>query len=102
MKLLASSADLDDLTVVVKRLVRAYIPSAICRDPYTGYLSVWVQRDCDFAWALRVASNPPRRPRLPHWATVFYGHQRGPNGFGQPGTRPAEIRSALCEQICSL
>jgi hypothetical protein len=71
MKVLASSTDLDDLTLLVKRMVRAHIPSAICKDPRSGHLSVWVQRDCDFVWALRVAANPPRRPRMPHWAAVF-------------------------------
>ena len=71
MKLLISSADLDDLEPVLKRLVCACIPCAVCRDPGSSHLSVWIQRDIDFPLALRVVVNRDERPRLPHWARAL-------------------------------
>lgn len=71
MKLLISSADLDDLERVVKRLVCACIPCAVCKDPVSSHLSVWIQQDLDFPLALRVVMNRDGRARLPHWARVY-------------------------------
>ena len=71
MKLLISSADLDDLQRVVKRLVCACIPCAVCKDPGSSHLSVWIQRDIDFPLALRVVVNRDERPRVPHWARAL-------------------------------
>ena len=71
MKLLISSADLDDLERVVKRLVRACIPCAVCKDPVSSHLSVWIQQDIDFPLALRVVMNRDKRSGIPHWARVY-------------------------------
>jgi hypothetical protein len=71
MKLLVTSTDLDDLGRIVKRLVCACIPCAVCKDPGSSHLSVWIQRDIDFPLALRVVVNREERPRLPHWARAL-------------------------------
>lgn len=71
MQLLASSTDFEDLALLIKRMVRAHIPSAVSKDPGNGQLGIWVQQDCDFPLALRVASTPPRQRRLPDWAVVY-------------------------------
>ena len=71
MKLLVSSTDLDDLGRIVKRLVCACIPCAVCKDPGSSHLSVWIQRDIDFPLALRTVVNREQRPRLPHWARAL-------------------------------
>ncbi len=71
MKLLICPADLDDLEEVVKRLVCACIPCAICKDPANSHLSVWIQQDIDFPLALRVVMNREKRRQLPHWARVY-------------------------------
>jgi hypothetical protein len=71
MKLLLTSTDLDDLERIVKRLACACIPCAICKDPGSSHLSVWIQRDIDFPLALRVVVNRDERPRLPHWARAL-------------------------------
>ncbi len=71
MKLLISSPDLDDLGQVVKRLVCACIPCAVCKDPVSSHLSVWIQQDIDFPLALRVVMNRDKRSGLPHWARVY-------------------------------
>jgi hypothetical protein len=71
MQLLISSADLDDLERVVKRLVWARIPCAVCKDPVTAFLSVWIQRDADFPLALRAVMNRNRRSQLPDWARAL-------------------------------
>ena len=71
MKLLITSTDLDDLGRIVKRLVWARIPCAVCKDPGSSHLSVWIQRDIDFPLALRVVVNREERPRLPHWARAL-------------------------------
>ena len=71
MKLLITSTDLDDLGRIVKRLVCARIPCAVCKDPGSSRLSVWIQRDIDFPLALRVVVNREERPRLPHWARAL-------------------------------
>jgi len=71
MKLLISSADLDDLQRIVKRLVCACIPCAVCKDPGSSHLSVWIQQDLDFPLALRVVMNREERASLPHWACAL-------------------------------
>ena len=71
MKLLITSTDLDDLGRLVKRLVWARIPCAVCKDPGTSHLSVWIQRDIDFPLAMRAVVNREERPRLPHWARAL-------------------------------
>jgi hypothetical protein len=71
MKLLISSTDLDDLERVVKRLIWACIPCAVCKEPRSSHLSVWIQQDLDFPLALSVVMNRDRRSRLPHWARAF-------------------------------
>lgn len=71
MKLLISSTDLDDLQRVVKRLVSACIPCAVCKDPDSSHLSVWIQQDLDFPLALRVVMNREERARVPHWARAL-------------------------------
>jgi len=71
MKLLISSTDFDDLERVVKQLVWACIPCAVCKDPISSHLSVWIQQDIDFPLALRVSMNRDAPRRLPHWARVF-------------------------------
>lgn len=71
MKLLIYSSDLNDLERVVKRLVCACIPCAVCKDPVNSHLSVWIQQDPDFPLALRVVMNREGRARLPHWARVY-------------------------------
>ena len=71
MKLLITSTDLDDLERVVKRLVWNRIPCAVCKDPGSPHLSVWIQRDLDFPLALRVVANREERPDLPHWARAL-------------------------------
>jgi hypothetical protein len=87
MKMLASSADLDDLALVVKWLISAGIPCAVCRDSVNYDLSVWVQRDADFPRALGVASSRPGRPRLPHWVTVLEFAQPATEGSALPVTK---------------
>jgi hypothetical protein len=76
--MLASTADLADLTLVVKLLISAGIPCAVCKDAAHQGLSVWVQRDADLPLALRVASNRPGRPRPPHWVSVLEFAEPGP------------------------
>ena len=49
----------------------ARIPCAVCKDPGTSHLSVWIQRDIDFPLALRVIVNREERPRVPHWARAL-------------------------------
>ncbi len=71
MKLLICSSDLDDLEEVVKRLVCACIPCAVCKDPANSHLGVWIQQDIDLPLALRVVMNRERRRPLPHWARVY-------------------------------
>ena len=71
MKLLISSHDLDDLKRVVKRLVWASIPCAVCKDPRSSDLSVWIQQDLDFPLALRISVNRDAPRRLPHWARAL-------------------------------
>lgn len=71
MKILISSTDLEDLEQVVKRLVCACIPCAVCKDPASSHLSVWVQQDADFPLALRVVMNRDKCSHLPHWARVY-------------------------------
>jgi hypothetical protein len=71
MKLLISSTDFDDLARVVNKLVWAYIPCAVCRDPVTSGLSVWIQQDIDFPLAVHVTVNRDAPRRLPHWARVY-------------------------------
>src|SRR5512136_1289462 len=92
MKLLISSADLDDLERVVKRLVCACIPCAVCKDPVSAQLSVWIQQDLDFPLALRVVSNRDGRPRLPHWAHVFDSALPGTKGSAWAATNGLEPR----------
>ena len=71
MKLLVSSDDLEDLERVVKRLVWACIPCAVCKEPGSSQLSVWIQQDLDFPLALRISVSRGAPRRLPHWARVF-------------------------------
>src|SRR5512137_602970 len=71
MKLLTSSADFDDLQRVVKRLVCAGIPCAVCKDPGRSHLSVWIQQDRDFPLALHAVMKREERARLPHWARAL-------------------------------
>jgi hypothetical protein len=71
MKLLISSADLAELERVVKQLVWAFIPCAVCKDPISSHLSVWIQQDIDFPLAVRVSVNRDAPRRLPHWARAF-------------------------------
>jgi hypothetical protein len=71
MKLLTSSADFDDLQRVVKRLVCAFIPCAVCKDPGSSRLSVWIQQDHDFPLALHAVMNREERARLPHWSRAL-------------------------------
>ena len=71
MKLLISSCDFEDLGRVVKRLVCACIPCAVCQDPIPSHLSVWVQQDIDFPLALRVVMNRGTPRPLPHWARIY-------------------------------
>ena len=86
MKLLISSADLDDLEPVLKRLVCACIPCAVCKDPGSSHLSVWIQRDIDFPLALRVVVNQDERPRLPHWARALEPVPPATKHSGLPAT----------------
>ena len=92
MKLLISSADLDDLQRVVKRLVWARIPCAVCRGPSNASLSVWIQRDIDFPLALRVVTNREGRPRLPHWARALEPALPAPKRSGLPATNGIDPR----------
>ena len=71
MKLLFSSPDLGELGHLVKRLVWASIPCAVCKDPVTSQLSVWVQQDIDLPLALRFVTHREARPRLPYWARAL-------------------------------
>jgi hypothetical protein len=71
MKMLACSADLENLEQVVKRLIHAHIPCAVSKGSSDSRLSVWVQRDADFSLALRVASKRQSRPRLPYWTAAL-------------------------------
>jgi hypothetical protein len=71
MKLLFSSPDLGELEGLVKRLVWARIPCAICKDPVDAHLSVWIQKDIDFPSALHVFTHRNAPRPLPHWAQVF-------------------------------
>jgi hypothetical protein len=71
MKLLFSSADLGEVGQLVKRLVWARIPCAVCRDAVNAYLSVWIQQDVDYPLALRIFTHRDRPRPLPRWACVF-------------------------------
>ena len=57
MKLLITSTDLDDLERVVKRLVWNRIPCAVCKDPGSPHLSVWIHNEAKNSRVeIRVAS----------------------------------------------
>ena len=101
MKLLISSTDLDDLERVVKRLVCARIPCAVCKGPGSSHLSVWIQQDLDFPLALRVVVNREGRSRVPHWARALEPVQpatkrpalRPTNGIEPPQGLPVQPRA---------
>jgi hypothetical protein len=86
MKLLTSSADLADLTLVVKWLISAGIPCAVCKEQGNHDLGVWIQRDADLPMALGVASSRPGRARLPHWASVLEFAELATEGSTLPVT----------------
>jgi hypothetical protein len=71
MKLLISSTDLEDLERVVKRLVWACIPCAVCKDPGGSHLSVWIQQDLDFPLALKLFLDRQKPRSLPRWACAL-------------------------------
>jgi hypothetical protein len=71
MRMLICSSDLEDLEQVIKRLVCACIPCAVCKEPLDSHVSVWIQQDLDFPLALRVVMNRETPRRLPHWARVY-------------------------------
>ena len=71
MKMLFSSPDLAELGRLVKRLVWARIPCAVCKEPVNSQLSIWIQRDIDFPLALRVFTHRDAPYRLPHWARAL-------------------------------
>ena len=104
MKLLISSADLDDLERVVKRLIWACIPCAVCKDPRSSHLRVWIQQDSDFPLALRVVMNREGRSRLPHWARAFESALPAAkrsalpatNGIEPPRELPIQSKAATC------
>jgi len=98
MKLLISSADLDDLERVVKRLVWARIPCAVCKDCISSYLSVWIQRDIDFPLALRVVMNRGGRPRLPYWARALESALAETKPSALPATKEIEPSRGLAVQ----
>jgi hypothetical protein len=85
MKLLFSSSDLGELGRLVKRLVWARIPCAVCKDPINSHLSVWIQRDIDFPLALHVFTNRDAPRRLPHWARALDSALPATNGIELPG-----------------
>ena len=89
MRLLISSTDLDDLARVVKQLVWARIPCAVCKDPISSHLNVWIQQDIDFPLALRVSVNREAPRRLPHWARVYDAAVPAP----RPSVLPAADRN---------
>ncbi len=71
MKLLFSTADRGELGRLIKGLLWARIPCAVCRDPVKSHLSVWIQRDEDFPLALHVFTHRHTTHRLPHWARAL-------------------------------
>ena len=71
MKLLFSSADLGELGRLVKRLVWARVPCAVCKDSINSHLAVWIQRDVDFPLALHVFTNSDAARRMPDWARAL-------------------------------
>jgi hypothetical protein len=86
MRLLISTTDLDDLERVVKRLVCAYIPCEVCKEPDSARLNVWVQQDVDFPLALRILVNRGVRSRLPHWARALESVLPAPRPSAAPAT----------------
>jgi hypothetical protein len=71
MKLLRTSADPQELEGLVKRLICAGIPCAVCKDTPGADLSVWVQQDNDFPLALKIfVSHGAPRP-VPRWAYLL-------------------------------
>jgi hypothetical protein len=71
MKALFSSSDLTAVGQLVKRLLFARIPCAVCKDPGQSYFSVWVQQDIDFAGALGILLHRAKSRSLPHWASAL-------------------------------
>jgi hypothetical protein len=71
MKLLFSSPDAEEVGRNVKRLVLARIPCAVCKDPVTSCLSLWIQQDGDYLAALELfARRAGPRPVAP-WASAL-------------------------------
>jgi hypothetical protein len=87
MKLLCSSPDLEELAELVKKLVWAYIPCAVCKDPINSQLSLWIQQDIDFPLALRIYAKRQAPRRLPHWACVFDPTLTATNAMKTPSVR---------------
>ena len=87
MKMLFSSPDLEELGRLVKRLVWAHIPCAVCKDSINSHLSVWIQQDIDFPLALHVFTNRDAPRRLPQWAHIF--------DPALPGTNEIEFSGGL-------
>ncbi len=98
MKLLICSTDLDDLERVVKRLVCARIPCAVCKDPGSFRISVWIQQDFDFPLALRAVANREARARLPHWARVLEWTPPAVKDSASPTANEMQLPSRLFAQ----
>jgi hypothetical protein len=69
--LLCSSSDLREPERLVKRLVHAGIPCAVCKNSINSRLSVWVQQDHDFLLALNIFVDREALRPVPPWAELL-------------------------------
>lgn len=98
MKLLYSSPDFADLGRLVKRLVWARIPCAVCKDALSSHLSVWIQQDIDFPSALHVFADRDTPRHLPHWARALDSALPATKPSASPAINGIELLSAPLAQ----
>ncbi len=71
MNLLFSSCDPPEVERTLKRLLWARIACGVGKDPVNSYLTVWIQRECDFRRAMTIFMHRSMSRPLPHWAAVL-------------------------------
>ncbi len=107
MKLLFSSHDLKAVESLVKRLLVACIPCAVCKDRFSSTLAVWIQQDTDLALALTLLVHRPAPPPLPHWAELLDPELHPPRRPATPAgnataTQSSAARGRMTKTIVTL
>ncbi len=89
MKLLCLSAELRELTDLVKKLLRIGIRCAVYQEPGCPQSGVWIQEDADFPQALKILVDQKGPRPLPAWACLLGVAQEAPQ-------RPAPAPTKCC------